>query len=240
MRMFERRCVQVLANGHAGQSFRLACLPGRNPGGCPPQLLRDRPADGLHGSVILMWVFGSWAGSCGCSRGVAFRFWRTVTRVSLSDWLAFQAGIRGFKNPRLLRDRPADGWHRSVILMRVFGSWAGSCGCLRGVAFRFWRMVTRVSLSDWLAFQAGIWGGENPQLLRDRPADGLHGWRKSAREWGMGYLLCMGSNSVDGGKGYEGLMAEGLPLVAKGPPLGRGGMGGENICGGSACRVARV
>ena len=114
MRMFERRCVQVLANGHAGQSFRLACLPGRNPGGCPPRLLRDRPADEPHG------------------------------------------------------------------------------------------------------------------------------WRKSAREWGMGYMLCMGSNSVDGGKGYEGLMAEGLPLVAKGPPLGRGGMGGENICGGSACRVARV
>ncbi len=56
----------------------------------------------------------------------------------------------------------------------------------------------------------------------------------------MGYMLCMGSNSVDGGKGYEGLMAEGLPLVAKGPPLGRNGMGGENICGGSACRVARV
>ena len=30
-------------------------------------------------------------------------------RVSLSDWLAFQARIRGFENPRLLRDRPADG-----------------------------------------------------------------------------------------------------------------------------------
>ena len=30
-------------------------------------------------------------------------------RVSLSDWLAFQARIRGFENPRLLRNRPADG-----------------------------------------------------------------------------------------------------------------------------------
>ena len=30
-------------------------------------------------------------------------------RVSLSDWLAFQARIRGFENPRLLRDRPSDG-----------------------------------------------------------------------------------------------------------------------------------
>ena len=32
-----------------------------------------------------------------------------VMRVSLSDWLAFQARIQGFENPRLLRDRPADG-----------------------------------------------------------------------------------------------------------------------------------
>ena len=32
-----------------------------------------------------------------------------VTRASLSDWLAFQARIRGFENPRLLRDRPSDG-----------------------------------------------------------------------------------------------------------------------------------
>ena len=30
-------------------------------------------------------------------------------RVSLSDWLAFQARIRGSKAPRLLRDRPTDG-----------------------------------------------------------------------------------------------------------------------------------
>ena len=30
-------------------------------------------------------------------------------RVSPSDWLAFQARIRGGENPRLLRDRPADG-----------------------------------------------------------------------------------------------------------------------------------
>ena len=37
------------------------------------------------------------------------RLWRRVTRVSLSDWLAFQARIRGSKDPRLLRDRPSDG-----------------------------------------------------------------------------------------------------------------------------------
>ena len=30
-------------------------------------------------------------------------------RVSLSNWLAFQARIRGFEDPRLLRDRPSDG-----------------------------------------------------------------------------------------------------------------------------------
>ena len=34
---------------------------------------------------------------------------RWVTRVSLADWLALQARIRGFENPRLLRDRPPDG-----------------------------------------------------------------------------------------------------------------------------------
>ena len=32
-----------------------------------------------------------------------------VARVSLSDWLALRARVRGFKNPRLLRDRPTDG-----------------------------------------------------------------------------------------------------------------------------------
>ena len=33
-----------------------------------------------------------------------------VARVSLSDWLALRARVRGGgKNPRLLRDRPTDG-----------------------------------------------------------------------------------------------------------------------------------
>ena len=41
-----------------------------------------------------------------------------VTRVSLSDWLAFQARIRGFENPRLLRDRPTDGAARAAKFMR--------------------------------------------------------------------------------------------------------------------------
>ena len=34
---------------------------------------------------------------------------KRVTRVTLSDWLALQARIRGFETPRLLRDRPSDG-----------------------------------------------------------------------------------------------------------------------------------
>ena len=62
------------------------------------------------------------------------------------------------------------------------------CGFLRGIACRFWRMVTRVNLSDWLAFQARIRGSEAPQLLRDRPTDGLHGWRKFMR--GFSAVLC--------------------------------------------------
>ena len=32
LRIFEERCVWLLAKGHAGQSFRLACLTGKNPG----------------------------------------------------------------------------------------------------------------------------------------------------------------------------------------------------------------
>ncbi len=44
----------------------------------------------------------------GCA--LALQVMAGVTRVvSLSDWLAFQARIRGFENPRLLRDRPSDG-----------------------------------------------------------------------------------------------------------------------------------
>ena len=34
------------------------------------------------------------------------------------------------------------------------------------------RWVTRVSLSDCLAFQARIRGGETPRLFKDRPTDG--------------------------------------------------------------------
>ena len=40
---------------------------------------------------------------------LAVKSGKRVTRVSLSDWLAFQARIRGSKDPRLLRDRPTDG-----------------------------------------------------------------------------------------------------------------------------------
>ena len=40
---------------------------------------------------------------------LAVKSGKQVTWVSLSDWLTFQARIRGFENPRLLRDRPADG-----------------------------------------------------------------------------------------------------------------------------------
>ena len=36
-------------------------------------------------------------------------YMRWGTRVSLSDWPALWAGVRGSKDPRLLRDRPADG-----------------------------------------------------------------------------------------------------------------------------------
>ena len=59
-----------------------------------------------------------------------------VTRVSLSDWLAFQARIRGSKDPRLLRDRPSDGAALQQNLCE-------SCG-----------HSVQVTASDW----EGIWG----------------------------------------------------------------------------------
>ena len=50
-------------------------------------------------------------------------------------------------------------------------------------------MVTRVSLSDWLAFRARIWGFENPRLLRARPTDGAASASKIVRDFGV---LCAG------------------------------------------------
>ena len=49
-----------------------------------------------------------------------------VMRVSLSDWLAFQARIRGSKDPRLLRDRPPDGAAWVAKICAVI--WRGHCG----------------------------------------------------------------------------------------------------------------
>ena len=108
------------------------------------------------------------------------------------------------------------GYGGSLLIVRVQK-------CIAGGSYTRWG--TRVSLSDWLAFQAGIRGFENPRLLRDRPADGA-AWMARICEGMEGWVICRawGSYSVDGGKGYEGLMAEGLPSAAKEPPRGQGGM----------------
>ncbi len=64
-----------------------------------------------------------------------------VMRVSLSDWLAFQAGIRGFENPRLLRDRPTDGAAMARNCMRLFWGtvpvYAGIGGVVGGMRREF-------------------------------------------------------------------------------------------------------
>ncbi len=77
-----------------------------------------------------------------------------VTRVSLSDWLALQARIRGFENPRLLRDRPSDeaasacGNWGAVPSNRVWGF--GLCG--------YCETVLRAGL-QWAAnLYAGLYG----------------------------------------------------------------------------------
>ena len=79
-----------------------------------------------------------------------------VTRVSLSDWLAFQAGIRGFKNPRLLRDRPTDGAAWMAKICEGMGGWV-ICRAWVPIPLKAAK-VMRVSLSDRLAFQAGTQG----------------------------------------------------------------------------------
>ena len=56
-------------------------------------------------------------------------------RVNLSDWLAFQARIRGFKDPRLLRDRPTDGAAMAakicawvwIFCAKFYAGWGGHC-----------------------------------------------------------------------------------------------------------------
>ncbi len=45
--------------GHAGQSFRLACLPGKNPGVCPPPAI-ERPSFG-RGCITAKFMRGLWA-----------------------------------------------------------------------------------------------------------------------------------------------------------------------------------
>ena len=54
---------------------------------------------------------------------------KRVSRVSLSDCFAFQARIRGSKDPRLLRDRPTDG---AAMAAKNYAVILGE-GALRGV-----------------------------------------------------------------------------------------------------------
>ena len=65
-------------------------------------------------------------------RGIVRRLRRMVTRVSLSDWLALQARIRGFENPRLLRDRPSDG---AALVCKNLGR------VLRGDSYGGWSVM---------------------------------------------------------------------------------------------------
>ena len=90
------------------------------------QLLRDRP---WGGAALTAEIYAGIYRCVGC--GGSYNAQR-VTRVSLSDWLALQARIRGFENPRLLRDRPSDeaasacGNWGAVPSNRVWGF--GLCG----------------------------------------------------------------------------------------------------------------
>ena len=68
----------------------------------------------LHGQQSSCGVRGCWVQ---VAAGMVDR--AKVTRVSLSDWLALRARIRGSKDPRLLRDRPADGAAWARKFMRV-------------------------------------------------------------------------------------------------------------------------
>ncbi len=57
-----------------------------------------------------------------------------VMRATLSDWHAFQAGIRGSKDPRLLRDRPSDGAALAAKIYAFFlRECVGLCGGSQGI-----------------------------------------------------------------------------------------------------------
>ena len=75
-------------------------------------------------------------------------WFRKVTRVSLSDCLPYRAGIRGFENPRLLRDRPSDG---AALDGENLCGITGRHSVRGRLVVRGWfRRVVRVSLSDCL------------------------------------------------------------------------------------------
>ena len=65
---------------------------------------------------------------------------RLVTRVSLSDWLALQARIQGFKNPRLLRDRPADG---AALAAKILCGYFGRALCPKLCGWRIGEGASR-------------------------------------------------------------------------------------------------
>ena len=91
---------------------------------------KDTRLRGIHDYTFLQNAEGT-----PLNNEVSFLFYRPrVTQVSLSDWLALQARIRGSKDPRLLRDRPSDGaaLHRNLC---------GVCGHYVQVTASIWRIV---------------------------------------------------------------------------------------------------
>ena len=114
-------------------------------GGANLWLLRDRPSDGAAVAAVRIYeglggmgdwpcvVFNAIEGGNGWLCG-AMNACRSA-RVSLSDWLALWARIRGFETPRLLRDRPTDGAARAEKLNEGVGgacAWYGWSAFLRG------------------------------------------------------------------------------------------------------------
>ena len=90
-----------------------------------------------------------------------------------------QVMVKGLVRSRPIGDRSAD---RSALVRKIMQD--------GGIADRIWRWLARVSLSDWLAFQARNRGSKDPRLLRDRPTDGLHRCAKTGVSFGVPVRLC--------------------------------------------------
>ena len=150
-----------------------------------PRRGESRTAEVLPGAALIVSSFcslvnvpplgfvRSWVRLCGAHAVKRVNAYRQGQSFRL--FLPFGQRHRGFENPRLFKDRPADG----AALAAQF--YAGCVGGLVDLAWKVRRAVERrcmQCLPPGSVFQTvcplgrGHRGFENPRLFKDRPADG--------------------------------------------------------------------